>query len=190
MPRPPSKKPAIEQAAMELFASQGYAATTIKDIARMSGVTEGALYRHYTSKEEMAATLFERELGNIVIKLLTSLDMGKTPAQKLKAVIETLYTFYEETPWPLLFVLLNFQNLKGDRVLYQQKNFYDLIIMYANQLTGAVDDERHKELLPTVLNGIVVQPIIYHYHNKLPRHPLEYLDEVTEYCCKLMGMTD
>ena len=186
MPRPPSKKADIEQAAMELFASQGYAATTIKDIARKAEVTEGALYRHYTSKEEMAATLFERELGSIVIRLLTSLDKGQTPVQKLRAVIETLYGTYAETPWPLLFVLLNFQNLKGDRVLYQQKNFYDLIIMYANQLVGSVNDERRRELLPTVLNGVVVQPIIYHYHNKLPRHPLEYLDEVTEYCCKLM----
>lgn len=188
MPRPPSKKAAIEQAAMQLFASQGYAATTIKEIACKAEVTEGALYRHYASKEEMAATLFERELGNIVIRLLTALEQKQTAHQKLRDVIEALYSAYKETPWPLLFVLLNFQSLKGGHILYQQKNFYDLVIIYANQLTNAVVDERQRELLPTVLNGVITQPIIYHYHNKLPRQPLEYLDEVTEYCCLLMGI--
>ena len=133
-------------------------------------------------------SLFERELGNIVIRLLTSLDINKTPAQKLRSIIEKLYGMYKETPWPLLFVLLNFQNLKGDRILYQQKNFYDLIILYANQLLVGLEDEHLRELIPTILNGVVVQPIIYHYHNKLPRHPLEYLDEITECCCKLMGI--
>lgn len=188
MPRPPSKKADIEQAAMELFASQGYAATTIKDIAFKSNVTEGALYRHYVSKEQLANTLFERELGNMVLKLLGALDTGEKPAEKLKAVIKALYTAYKETPWPILFVLLNFQNLKGDRIIYQQKNFYDLIIQYANQLIGSTKSKHKKELLPTVLNGIVVQPIFYHYHQRLPRHPLEYLDEVTLYCCKLMDL--
>lgn len=188
MPRPPSKKAAIEQAAMQLFASQGYAAATIKEIACKAEVTEGALYRHYASKEEMAATLFERELGNIVIRLLTAMEQSQTALLKLRAVIEALYRAYAETPWPLLFVLLNFQSLKGGQILYQQKNFYDLVIMYANQLTDPIIDERQRELLPTVLNGVVTQPIIYHYHNKLSRQPLEYLDEVTEYCRRLMGI--
>lgn len=173
---------------MELFAGKGYAATTIKDIANKAKVTEGALYRHYASKEELAMTLFERELSDIVVKLLAALNEGETAAQKLRAVIGRLYATYAETPWPILFVLLNFQNLKAEQILYQQKNFYDLIIQYVNQLLNTTDSSRKKELLPTLLNGIVVQPIIYHYHQKLPRHPLDYVDEVTACCCKLMDL--
>lgn len=189
MSRPPSKKADIERAAMELFASQGYAATTIKHIAAKAEVTEGALYRHYASKEEMAQSLFQKELTAIVLRLLMALDAGQTSAQKLKAVIRALYTSYQEDPWPLLFVILNFQNLKGDSVLYEQKNLYDYIIQYTHQLMEhAPGTKRNHELLPTILNGMVVQPIIYHYHDKLPRTPLEYLDEIVDNCSKLMGL--
>jgi AcrR family transcriptional regulator len=37
----------IEQAAVQLFVEKGVAETTIKDIARAVGLSQGALYRHY-----------------------------------------------------------------------------------------------------------------------------------------------
>ncbi|NIT14444.1 MAG: TetR family transcriptional regulator, partial [Candidatus Dadabacteria bacterium] len=38
---------------------------TIKDIANNAGCSEGALYRHYTSKEEMAWILYKREVEKL-----------------------------------------------------------------------------------------------------------------------------
>lgn len=189
MARTKSKKADIEQAAMELFASKGFDGTTIKDIARKAVVTEGALYRHYESKEQMATVLFEHELSDIVLTLLEAMGTNVTPVGKLRAVIETLYRRYQEQPWPLLFVLLNFQNLKGNDILFQKNSLYDFIISHTTQLMGASKhSELNCELLPTILNGMVVQPIIYHYHAKLPRQPLVYVNEVVLNCCKLMEL--
>lgn len=39
----------------------GIPGTSMRDLAREVGVTEGALYRHFPSKEEIVATLFEVE---------------------------------------------------------------------------------------------------------------------------------
>jgi AcrR family transcriptional regulator len=39
--------------ALELFASQGYAGTSIRDIAEPMGMTKAALYYHFASKEEI-----------------------------------------------------------------------------------------------------------------------------------------
>ena len=60
MARPLKKKDDIEKAAIKLFATKGLARTVIKDIAREAEVTEGALYRHYTGKDEMAWKLFNK----------------------------------------------------------------------------------------------------------------------------------
>jgi AcrR family transcriptional regulator len=48
-------------AARELFANKGFAATSIEDIVTAAGVTRGAMYHHFTNKEELFAAVFQRE---------------------------------------------------------------------------------------------------------------------------------
>jgi AcrR family transcriptional regulator len=55
---PPAKQQ-ILRAAMKLFSERGYAATSIRHIARESGYTNPALYKHFASKQELALYLFE-----------------------------------------------------------------------------------------------------------------------------------
>lgn len=43
----------ILRAAEELFAEQGFAKTTVDEIARRAGVSKGLVYQHYDSKEEL-----------------------------------------------------------------------------------------------------------------------------------------
>jgi len=47
------RKAAIVRAALPLFARQGYAATTTKEVARASGVSEPLLYKHFPGKEAL-----------------------------------------------------------------------------------------------------------------------------------------
>jgi len=51
-------KALIERAALALFCQRGVDAVTTREIAAASGVSEGALYRHYPSKESLAETMF------------------------------------------------------------------------------------------------------------------------------------
>jgi AcrR family transcriptional regulator len=50
----------ILSAAEELFASHGFAATTVDDIAAEAGVSKGLLYDHYHSKEELLRAVWDR----------------------------------------------------------------------------------------------------------------------------------
>ena len=58
-------KELIEQAALKLFVGQGVAETSIKDIAREAGVSQGAMYNHYASKDELAWLLFSDNFTEI-----------------------------------------------------------------------------------------------------------------------------
>jgi len=44
---------AIEDAAMELFLDQGYAATSMRQIAESAGLALGGIYNHFASKDEI-----------------------------------------------------------------------------------------------------------------------------------------
>ena len=48
----------IERAALGLFVQEGYDAATTRSIAAAAGVSEGAIYRHFRSKEDLAGQLF------------------------------------------------------------------------------------------------------------------------------------
>jgi AcrR family transcriptional regulator len=55
----------ILAAAAERFADQGYAATSIRDIARDVGVTVGAIYVHFPSKDRLLVAVSEEGIGRI-----------------------------------------------------------------------------------------------------------------------------
>lgn len=53
-------KERILEAALELFAEKGYLGASMSDIANRLGITKGALYKHYTGKQEILDSIVER----------------------------------------------------------------------------------------------------------------------------------
>ncbi|MEE3499025.1 MAG: TetR/AcrR family transcriptional regulator [Ruminococcus bromii] len=53
-------KERILEIALELFAQSGYLGTSMSDIAKQLGITKGALYKHYTSKQKILDSIVER----------------------------------------------------------------------------------------------------------------------------------
>jgi AcrR family transcriptional regulator len=58
-----TRRQAIEVVASDLFRERGYAATSIRDIARALSVQGASLYAHVTSKEDVLWAIVERAAG-------------------------------------------------------------------------------------------------------------------------------
>lgn len=58
-----TKRPTIVAAATRLFARHGVDGTSMRDVADAAGVREAAIYRHFTSKEQMAEQIFASWYG-------------------------------------------------------------------------------------------------------------------------------
>jgi AcrR family transcriptional regulator len=78
----------IERSATELFASRGYLATTVDEIARAAGVTKPMLYRHFESKQELCISLLERYRDELVSAPLARFDPDtRDRSEQLRAMI-------------------------------------------------------------------------------------------------------
>lgn len=57
---------ALVAAGRELFAQDGYAATSLDAVVERAGVTKGALYHHFSGKRELFAAVFEAEQERLI----------------------------------------------------------------------------------------------------------------------------
>ena len=101
------KQEKILEAALELFASEGYAATPTSKIAKMAGVSEGLIFRHYESKQGLLDALIveaEVRLGKIFGPILFESD----PKLVIRKTIELPFRGVESREidfWKLQFIL-------------------------------------------------------------------------------------
>ncbi|HJA27259.1 MAG TPA: TetR/AcrR family transcriptional regulator [Candidatus Limosilactobacillus intestinigallinarum] len=61
----PAGKKKVLKTALKLFASNGFHATTTAKIAREAGVSEGTIYKYFSSKEDLLAKLLHPVLAEI-----------------------------------------------------------------------------------------------------------------------------
>ena len=55
----------LVSAARALFGERGYAATSVEEIVRSAGVTKGALYHHFTDKDDLFRAVVEDVKGDV-----------------------------------------------------------------------------------------------------------------------------
>ena len=100
-------KERIMETALELFAEKGYLGTSMNDIAKQLGFTKAALYKHYTSKQEILdrivermnemdyerAKQFEMPEGNLT-EIVAAYQ--KTPIEKVRAYSKAQFLHWTE----------------------------------------------------------------------------------------------
>ena len=76
-PRRPITEEAFLDAATDLFAQQGYGATSVDQIALRAGSTKPTLYARFSSKEELYARAVEREASLLTRHLFAAYDRAE-----------------------------------------------------------------------------------------------------------------
>jgi len=82
------REDAIVAAVNRLLAEKGFEAMTVDQVAADVGIAKASLYKHFTSKEELAAAAMVRVLDHALafIEQRSTAHAGATPLQQLKAV--------------------------------------------------------------------------------------------------------
>jgi AcrR family transcriptional regulator len=93
-------KARIERAAIILFAERGVDAVTTREIAAASGISEGALYRHFSGKEALAITLFMDIHKKLAADIRAAAENYSTIKTQAGAIVKA-YCQSADDDWPL-----------------------------------------------------------------------------------------
>jgi AcrR family transcriptional regulator len=94
--RPSERRDALVQIAAELFAQQGYRATTVRHIGDAAGVLSGSLYHHFDSKETILDELLSSYLEELLDTYRAIVRSGDDPATTLRALVRASFRSLSE----------------------------------------------------------------------------------------------
>src|SRR2546429_1723568 len=91
---PVDKRRQILDAAIRVFARQGFHATRVSDIADEAGVAYGLVYHYFSSKEEVLNELFS-ERWSLLLAAIDETDRnGASPRERMEAVAGVIAASY------------------------------------------------------------------------------------------------
>ena len=76
---------ALIEASLALISEEGFAALTLREVARRAGVTHAAPYRHFADKEALLAAVAEEGFRAMAAQMRERMDRETGPTQRLFA---------------------------------------------------------------------------------------------------------
>ena len=109
----------ILEVAEECFAQKGYATTGIAEICQRAGVSKGAFYHHFPSKQALFLTLLNRWLGATERQLEASRSGATGALEGLLGTIDTAETIFQGKGEQLPILLEFWAEARKDPVIWE-----------------------------------------------------------------------
>jgi AcrR family transcriptional regulator len=93
------RREVIERAALELFAERGYAAASMDELARRSGVSAPVLYDHFDSKLDLHRRLLERTRGELLAMWREALAVEAPDPERIPRALDAWARYVEANPY-------------------------------------------------------------------------------------------
>lgn len=158
-----TKKQELKQAAIKLFADQGYHHTSIQQIAKTATISKGAFYNHFDSKEQLFIELMKNHHEELYQKLdslhlATSLPKKEVFTKKLEIELEQIHRnrsflliMFKEFPHKNDDVMSKMNEDFRTRIIRRHKD--ELLEVYGDQIETMVWD------LTIILEGMMKEYI-------------------------------
>ena len=159
----------LERAAIELFVARGVAETSVRDIARAVDISEGALYRHFASKEELVWKAFERHYLEFAERLQARAGGESTARGRMAAMIAEFCQAHDDSP-ALFRFLLFVQHGQLSKLAADART--PVTVMQTAIEAGIAAGEipaQSAALATALVFGIVLQPVTFAAYGGLPQ---------------------
>jgi TetR/AcrR family fatty acid metabolism transcriptional regulator len=158
----PEKRRLILDAAVRVFARQGFHACRVSDIADEAGVAYGLVYHYFASKDEILDTLF-LERWQVMLQLIRDVDGDTIPVrEKLLAIASFIIDSYRHDPDLMKVIIVEVTraaNSFGNTHIATIREAYELIggMITKAQQQGVFKDEIDARFAAMAFYGAIEQ---------------------------------
>ena len=151
-----AREEAIVSAVNRLLAEKGFDLMTVDEVALDVGIAKASLYKHFSSKEDLAAAAMVRVIG-LAQAFLASLPPNAPPLAQLKAIARWMLQVQLKGEMPSL----PSQNSTLRANLMANKAYLDGLMQISDQIGGWIEAAQADGTLSAKLPPLVVLYTLY-----------------------------
>ncbi len=176
---PADKRRVILDAAVRVFARQGFHACRVSDIADEAGVAYGLVYHYFASKDEVLDTLF-LERWDVMLEMIREVDEQSIPVrEKLEAIASFIVDSYRHDPDLMKVIIVEVTraaNSFGQTHLAHIREAYELIgeIVAKAQAEGVFKPEIEARFAAMAFYGAIEQLLTGWIFGLRPQGPEDF----------------
>lgn len=172
----------IFEAAMELFAKQGYDGTSVDEITSVVGIAKGTLYYHFSSKEEIYNFLIVEGMNLFKNSIEIQAAKHENAIDKLKAAILVQLRIMEKYE-SLITLIIGQMWGKEERNVLCRQCIYDYVEIIENIINYGIERgeivTQNPNAVSSVIFGLTSSALLYKYRKN---GQIDVQELYNEYC--------
>ena len=154
----------ILDAAVKVFAEQGFFQSTVSQIAKVAGVADGTIYLYFKNKEDILVQFFSYKARQAFARFREEVDRANTSVDKLRNLIRRhLEEFQNDRNMAMVYRVETHQNsrLAEEQIKEMSKMYLDIIseIVEQGQEEGTIRKDLYLGLVKRFILGAVDEVI-------------------------------
>lgn len=145
----------ILAAARRCFVRNGFHETSMQDLVREAGLSSGAVYRYFDSKDAMIAAIAEENLGEVVTIVRESVQHGLGVGASLATALEYVSTRHTEDGFAVIALLVWSEAMRNTALATRLRESFDAAADALARIAGAGSVTSPK-LAPDVLANMLL----------------------------------
>lgn len=158
------KSQRILEAAINIFAKQGFYQSTISQIAKEAGVADGTIYLYFKSKDDILIQFFASKTKQVFERFREEVDRAGNAVEKLGNLIRIhLDQFQRDKNMAMVYQVETHQNYRiaEDQIKEMSKMYLDIVseIVEQGQAEGSMRRDLYVGLVKRLIIGAVDEVI-------------------------------
>ena len=185
----------ILEAAVKVFARQGFHQSTVAQIAKEAGVADGTIYLYFKNKDDILVQFFSVRTKQVFDSFREVVDAAETSADKLRNLVRRhLAEFQRDKDGAVVYQIETHQNsrLAEAQIREMSKMYRDLIseIIEQGQQEGAIRKDLYVGLVKRFIIGAVDEVINTWLHTEEDYDLVSMADPLVELFIKGIEQRD
>ncbi len=180
-----SARTRVLDAAVDLFARQGYDGTSVAQVIAQAGVAKGGFYHHFASKQALLYEVYGDLIGHQLVALDDIVARAAPPAETLRAVITDLVESTAASAQRAMVFWRELHRLDDERTAEYRRarrRYHDRVqrLIRDGQASGAFAAVASPEMVTFTIFGVINElPLWYRPHGR--KRPAQIAAELADF---------